>query len=238
MPIFIERVLLPMAAALGVAFLLAIVLAILNVNNLIDLGLPVLMPALGVVLAAGIIAAGLLNRHNQRKLSPAAASPTSQSPVAPERPVQSPIAPERPVPSADVTPVELPDGRILVRQPLAYLVGLCEGLTDIQVQARTAPYIGKWLRVTGRVRQVFEYFADETCVLLRSDSERRPDRELHKLIFAERWAGQLHLLNLDDRIAVMGRIKTIDIFQIILTDCELVDGGSGFGGDDGHDGHQ
>ena len=116
--------------------------------------------------------------------------------------------------SLAAVPPERREGKIFVDSNLEYLVGLVKDRARIQADQITAPYIGKWLGVTGIVNDIHPSF-----VILR-------DEEISVsvyLMYNDNLKEQFHLLELKKTISAIGRIKAIKRYDIELEDCQLLE---------------
>jgi hypothetical protein len=143
-------------------------------------------------------------------LAPAALAPAAAEPVAPE-PALRVLLPSGPTP-----------GRVYLGLSPKELVEPFESHVTIQAQQLVAAYIGKWLRIAGRVRDVS-----------RSEDERgwqispQRDRDLGGgsgvyLYFGPEWKDHVAVLRRGDPFTVDGRIESVESFGVILETCELV----------------
>jgi hypothetical protein len=91
-----------------------------------------------------------------------------------------------------------------------------EGLTRVQTDRMLAPYIGKWIKYTGPIKNVSERHvvlsingSDYNTVFGRFITEHR-DR--------------FHLLEIGKTITIIGQIEDVFSSEVSLDDCELVGG--------------
>ena len=112
-------------------------------------------------------------------------------------------------------------GRLLVNATPAELRALHKQHTSLHTQRIAEPYIGKWLKVSGRLHDVSKY-SSTTFVTLEADSPLKiPDITL-KLRFDDSvWGDRLALLHRGDHVSIIGKIEEISAVTITLTDCEL-----------------
>jgi len=87
--------------------------------------------------------------------------------------------------------------------------------TDIQAAAATKHYIGKWIRYSGRVRNVehssiwFKEGEGDSFVLASAQ-------------FEEKWPEHLSILPREKRLTIEGRVDTIAARGVILGNCEIL----------------
>lgn len=110
--------------------------------------------------------------------------------------------------------------RIFVDVPPAYLTGLLKDRLEIHGQKLVEPYIGKWLRVTGAVKNVVNSI-DGNSVIMSLDPVTAIDLILLLVKFDIKWQDRVHTLRENQQISVIGKIVTIQLFNLILEDCEF-----------------
>jgi hypothetical protein len=87
--------------------------------------------------------------------------------------------------------------------------------TDVQGKRVVAPYIGRWLRVSGRLQQVMDHSAGSSgLVSLKGKSGL-------SLWFGDDDYKRLEVLKPGSRIHVAGRIEEVWAIGIWLKDCQL-----------------
>jgi len=145
----------------------------------------------------------------------AAVIQTRKSHLAVQTPVQAPKEQKPPEPEREAIPVAADDkGREFVEADEAYLRNLFQTHTEVQAQTLVAPYIGKWTRVSGTVREVTQGPFDEMTVSLKD----RPPLYFKR----ERWQDRLSMLRRGDQIAAIGQIARIGDRGTSLDNCELI----------------
>jgi hypothetical protein len=120
-----------------------------------------------------------------------------------------PPAPKVPIPP-DITP--------------AYLTNLYKGKTTIEGDRLAAPYIGKWMTVTGKVADLRESKMLETTqshVYIDQRLTRTHGIQLMASI-ADSSKDRALLLRRDDEVSLWCRIDWIDYFSVTLDSCDLV----------------
>lgn len=108
-------------------------------------------------------------------------------------------------------------GRIILNVTPEYLIGLYKEHTTVQANKLIEVYIGKWLRVSGRL-------ANNTSLrayILLSDEAVFPVA-LAVAEFHKRWVDHVATLRLNTQIELLGKIVEADSTSITLTECELI----------------
>jgi hypothetical protein len=83
-----------------------------------------------------------------------------------------------------------------------------EGRTSLQVEGISKTYTGKWKRLQGRVIDVNSHADSETYVMLRPDDDS--DKwQIASITFGKIWYDQVAVLNIDDWVAVIGKIHKL-----------------------------
>ena len=80
-----------------------------------------------------------------------------------------------------------------------------EGRTSLQIDGVSKTYIGKWKNLQGRVLDVHGHADRETYVMLRPDDDDE-DWRIASVTFGKEWYDQVAALNIDDWLAVVGKI--------------------------------
>jgi hypothetical protein len=89
--------------------------------------------------------------------------------------------------------------------------------TSIQAERIVQPFIGKPLRVEGKVVNIMRH-NDAITAHLRNDASN-----MILGYFESSWADRLAEPNLDDELALMGRIKEISSSGLSLVECEVIE---------------
>ena len=132
------------------------------------------------------------------------------------------------------TPVKADEqqGRVFVGETItvAYLVGLFNepGRTSFQARTLVEPYIGKWMKVSGVMKDVMRTNVDQKFVQMVF--ERDPSIEYtHPLFYAQLtmyfrndWIQRVLILKVGDQLTVIGQIDRVDRISLQLENCELV----------------
>jgi hypothetical protein len=134
---------------------------------------------------------------------------------APERAIVTlPVAPAPVIPTVERTEaVPTSSSRSYTdRTPEGLIAFLSGGLTDMQAQKLVAPFLGKWMQVSGAVSHV----GDTGQVTFKG-------REVYMWFRGPEWLDRLAMLSPGSQISVVGRITKIQYSSVRLEDCELVD---------------
>lgn len=118
-----------------------------------------------------------------------------------------------------------PEERTSIHVTPAYLVGLFEGLTDLQAMKLTGQFVGKWMRLSGPLGNVLSNREKISQVtFLNRPSIFDPDYE-HFIVYMyfdrKRWDDRLAVLPTGSPITVVGRLREFDRVTVHLEDCEL-----------------
>jgi hypothetical protein len=99
-----------------------------------------------------------------------------------------------------------------------YLIGLFDQHTSIQAQRLIEPYIGKWMRVSGKLRDISDHTYGSQLSFERSRLGgnvymwfRQPDRK-----------DRLSVLRRGTRLTVLGQIQWVNNMEVNLDNCELI----------------
>lgn len=127
-------------------------------------------------------------------------------PVAAAEPAQEPIE-EVPREFANTTP--------------EYLMSIRgqENLTRVQTDKLLSVYLGKWMKVTGTVSQIYH----RITWLTLGENTKPGERLSVILVVSDTWRDRFHLLEMNKKISAIGIISEINISEVQLDDCELVD---------------
>ncbi len=107
-------------------------------------------------------------------------------------------------------------GRVFVDVTHEYLIGLFKDKLGIQANKLIAPYIGKWMSVSGKLGDVL---GDQ---LLQVTFASVKVNEYLYMYFDKSWRDRLAVLQPGQIIHVIGRIDTVDTVSVALRDCELL----------------
>jgi hypothetical protein len=117
-----------------------------------------------------------------------------------------------------------PEERTFIDVTPAYLVGQFKGHTDLQAMPLTAPFLGKWMRVSGTLGNVLSNRETISQVTFQTKSPFSPDYEpltVFMYFDRERWDERLAVLPPGSEITVVGRVREVDRVTVHLEDCEL-----------------
>jgi hypothetical protein len=117
------------------------------------------------------------------------------------------------------TSVSLSDGRIFVSSTISPsdLRHLADNKTSLEAHSAVQPYIGKWMRVSGEVRNVHPPQRYGQLVTFSGGSS-----SLILLLFDLKWKEHISMLRKGQAITVIGQIQVIDSDEVRLESCELV----------------
>jgi len=151
--------------------------------------------------------------------------PHSDSPIPPAKASEK-VASTESISTLSPTPLlPLPNettGRIFVPADVdgKFLLGLYKKTTSVQADALAAFYIGKWIRLSAPVADVFTQ-GDEIFVLLTLAADTR--FALAILSFeAAQWSPSVSMLTSGSTIMVAGEIQRVSTMSIRLKCCELL----------------
>ena len=111
----------------------------------------------------------------------------------------------------------LPNKRIIVTDAPEYLAGFFENRTNIQGTKLAEPYIGKWIRISGSLSNVYEY--GDFVVIFIHKPFPSPTIEMY---FGKEWIEHISVLKIGDDTKVLGKIKEISSGTVTLENCELI----------------
>jgi hypothetical protein len=155
---------------------------------------------------------------NEERASPRPESHLSL-PSAPAPPVPVPLPAVVEVPAKPEVPA--PKKREFVDVLPETLLGLStkKDLTRVQADLMIKPYIGKWLRVTGTITDIYP-----NAVALRTiEGKPSPGGLLFDviLIVDDEWKERFHILEQNRKITVIGMIQEVDRSMVTLHHPEL-----------------
>ena len=102
--------------------------------------------------------------------------------------------------------------REFVKQTAEELMAAFKGYTQIQAEILSRPYIGKWLKMSLRIRNI----GSGGLVFAKKD-------ETVILHFKKEWIDHLSVLSMDNQITAIGRITNLSASWLELSECELID---------------
>lgn len=109
-------------------------------------------------------------------------------------------------------------GERLLSKTLEELLGYFETHTSLQAERLVEPFIGKPLHVEGRVANIRRVGDAFVSVHLRNEVS-----DMILASFAPSWEDRLAEPNLNDELALVGRITEIAMARLSLEDCQLID---------------
>jgi hypothetical protein len=124
-------------------------------------------------------------------------------------------------PVSEATSVPHQPQRVFIDVSPAYLMDLYKNRTSIQGDALAAAYIGKWLVVTGRVRDI--YGSVDARVALVYDKDDR----FISVTFTKEASEKVSQIEQGATITVRGEITNIDLPRLKLQNCDLDKIGTG-----------
>jgi hypothetical protein len=119
-----------------------------------------------------------------------------------------------PASSSNITPPRGSHDRLFVDTTPQYLMELYKDRLKIQGDKLAEQYIGKWIKVSGKVSNVYDNW-----VLMKEPDNFLKSTNIH---FHNRWKERFHLLQTDQVITISGQITSIGLFDLNLDNCELV----------------
>jgi hypothetical protein len=101
-----------------------------------------------------------------------------------------------------------------------YLIGLYKNRPSIQGDALSEAYIGKWVRVSGIIREIATFAPTKQISV---HLQMQGSIHLDALFFNESWRERISVGPLGGTIRAIGRIAAVSSSSVRLEDCELVD---------------
>ena len=157
------------------------------------------------------------NASKSAFLSLPSAVPDTVAVVRPSSLEKGPTAAQAPHPQAGASS-RVPSGEIYAGDRVTgrSLRLICEGKTTHQQRLIVAPYLGKWIKVSGTVRNVTPSDYGGWSVSLAEDD--RQIAETTQIQFRIDQIPFLETLSAGDRIAALGKIDRVDEYTVRLTD--------------------
>ena len=90
--------------------------------------------------------------------------------------------------------------------------------TDLQAEKVVQSYAGQWLRLEGRIYNVYE---NSGSIVVMLDSEMAPS--IHLKFNKERWLRNLETTTAGDNITAEGKISRIDRMTMVIEHCEVIE---------------
>ena len=109
------------------------------------------------------------------------------------------------------------DGRVFLTSngDPAKLMAMCAGMTDVQAKRIVVPYLGKWIRYRGSVRDVHAGHKRATIIFQTGNGTVIRGELTKNVELAD-------ILHVGDEIEVIGKLETIDSVRVNMTDVEIV----------------
>jgi hypothetical protein len=158
-------------------------------------------------------------KQEEERISPRPV-PRAAPPPVPPPPPPVPVALLAEVSAKPEMPA--PKKREFIDVSVETLVGLCnqENLTRVQTDRLVKPYIGKWMRVTGIVTDIFP-----SAVALRTKEAKPPPGmllfDVILIVADDAWKERFHMLERNRKITVIGMIQEVDRSMVTLYHPEL-----------------
>lgn len=141
----------------------------------------------------------------------------------------TPPPPKPPAPGKSSSPATTPPAnpsrmegdRIIVGVTPDFLMDQFIGRTSLHTKSIIAPFIGKWMRVSGHLADTVEDAQDRWI----QASFRLPGDKIRSVImyFDPAWRSRLEVLFKEDHIVVLGQISKIESTIIVMENCEIVE---------------
>lgn len=166
---------------------------------------------LGVaIIALAAFAAQTLNKSRAVQMTPSDA--TAVHAAAPEPPRKAAEHQDRIFVGESITP--------------EYLIGIFREHTDIQGAQLTAAYVGKWMKVTGSLRNVISTTPNLAQLTFERAEVPLTERTWFDytdfyMMFKKPWIDRLAIVKRGDALTVIGQIERIDSVSVQLANCEL-----------------
>lgn len=108
------------------------------------------------------------------------------------------------------------------------MLSFFEEHTGIQAAQMAKPFIGKWIKLSGRLGEVLASTPQYGAQLTFQRDDVKGERDCpHNIVvymrFDPPWHDRLAILRRDDQLTVIGQISTIAPLVLNLVHCELVD---------------
>jgi hypothetical protein len=103
-----------------------------------------------------------------------------------------------------------------------YLNKLLEGRTKIQAQALVDIYVGKWMKVSGKLATVSSPSEPSFTMQVTFKTKTLEFNDLY-MFFSSKWRDRLAIMTIGQQITVVGKIDEVNAFGVQLKECELVD---------------
>jgi len=98
-------------------------------------------------------------------------------------------------------------------------MGFFKDHTTIQAESLVAAFLNKWMRVSGRLRNVTPSGAHSILVTF----DRPLTSDIIMFFDQKDWRDRLAIMRRGDSVAVVGQLKAAGMHEITLENCELAD---------------
>lgn len=117
-----------------------------------------------------------------------------------------------------------PDGRIFVSSTLTPndLRHLSAGKTSLDAHNTVQRYIGKWMKVSGEVRNIYPPESYGQLVTFADGKKSDPTSSMTLLFFDLKWKDHVSMLQKGQKITAVGQIEKIEPNELRLQSCELI----------------
>lgn len=117
-----------------------------------------------------------------------------------------------------------PESRVYTPRTASEIFESIHELTSLETERFTRPYIGMWLRIEGDILNVYGH---TDIVSLSVETPEIQDKYLGmkqiSLCFDKgQWLQHFETAKKGDSVLAVGKFKTIDRWEIVLEDCELI----------------
>jgi hypothetical protein len=186
--------------------------------------LAVLSYVLGSGLVAGAVVAGILIIMRQQATpAPSVMSTGESRPTEPLAPSIASVPTAAPAPEivSSITPkVTLGTPTITEDTTPQYLADLRKNRTELQAETLIARYIGKSLKISGKIQSVSSTERGRSIVSF--ETENIGDAFV-MMWFDQKWSDRLSVFQKGDKITVIGKLKSVGKYDVQLDNCEIVD---------------
>lgn len=120
---------------------------------------------------------------------------------------------------------EKPSERITVNVSAEYLTGFFREHTSIQADKLAEAYLGKWMQVSGYVKNVWSSSAGKEYHLIlihQPDKEPKYPSVYCLLNFGMEWSERLSVIKRDDPLTAIGKILKVASSDLELSECEVL----------------
>src|SRR6266536_4114164 len=131
-------------------------------------------------------------------------------------------------PRSTASPLSAKDARIFADVDAGYLVGLYQKYNSAQADEAVKTYIGKWIRISGKVADVAreKHFQAPDTARMAISVERADGKMLYFVVanFEDpRWIDRALIFGRRETVTVVGTIDHVIEADIILNNCKIVE---------------